>query len=189
MKEPMNKNLGKSHFFGRDKKKTVIIILVVFLVIILISSCVLLFIKNKKRTTTTTTVVTNQNTGTITAVEDNTDNNSGSTSTVTQPAPTQTASDYYDDGQSAMADQRWQDAVTSFDSAIALNSKVPEYYLQKSLAQYNLNDKSGAIVTLQQGLVTNPNSSAIQSRLNVLQTEETPKNDYSNVTGGQFDSH
>lgn len=58
-------------------------------------------------------------------------------------------------GPIVSSEQNYQDAITSFDNAIALNPK-PEYYLAKARANYYLGNKSAAVTAANEALALDP---------------------------------
>jgi tetratricopeptide (TPR) repeat protein len=165
MKEPEIKKTDEDHIFGRFNKRRFYIVVIVVLILVMAA---LLFYLYKTKKTAAPPTNTDQS-GTISAVEDN------PTNTNDQPAtelpPEKTAADYFTEGQNFMSEGKWSDAINSFDQAITLDDKNPDYYNRKSQAQYNLNQKQEAIDTINAGLVTNPNSDLLKSRLDILEKD------------------
>ena len=81
----------------------------------------------------------------------------------------QSANDYYQISIKKFNDKDYVGAIKNIEQAISLNNKVPDYYNKKSQAEYNLGQKDQALVTVQEGLKTNPGSDLLKSRLDVLQ--------------------
>lgn len=105
-----------------------------------------------------------------------TDNQSGNTATDKQQnvSPTE---NLYREGAAQMGEKNYGEAIKYFDQAIAEDPYAPQYYSDKSEAQYNSGDKQGAIDTLKQGSSLNPDSDLLKSKLDVL----TKQFDNSNI--------
>lgn len=161
-----NKNANGHLFKGRLARLT--LVLIVVLILSLGGLVVFLYSHHQNDQNTEKTIEEDSNLGTINAV-DNTVPASG-TGTIETPV-VKSATDYFDEGQAFIASQSWTNAVNSFDQAIALDAKNPDYFNRKSQAQYNLGQKDQAIRTLKDGIVSNPSSDLLKSRLDILQKE------------------
>jgi len=162
-----NKNANGHLFKGRLARLT--LVLIVVLVLSLGGLVIFLYSHHQNDQNTEKTIEEDSNLGTINAV-DNTVPASG-TGTIETPKVTKSATEYFDEGQAFMVSQSWTNAVSSFDQAIAIDANNPNYFNRKSQAQYNLGEKDQAIKTVKDGLVSNPNSDLLKSRLDILQKE------------------
>lgn len=168
MKEQTENKNANGHFFqGRPKRLT--LVLIVILALSIIALVVFLYL-HKQKEKNTPVVDANNTPGNITAVDNTTPTNTENGKINDVPA-TKTAVEYYNEGQTYMTAQSWNSAIEDFNLAIAIDTQVPNYYNRKSQAQYNLGQKDKAIATLKEGLVANPNSDLLRSRLDILQKD------------------
>jgi len=79
---------------------------------------------------------------------------------------------FYLEGVKELDQKNYADAINYFDQAIAENPKQPLFFSDKSEAQFNLGDKSGAIETLNEGINKNPDSDLLKSKLDVLTKDQ-----------------
>lgn len=86
--------------------------------------------------------------------------------------PLSKADDFYLQGSKELTNKNYSEAIKYFDQAIAENPYEPQYYSDKSGAQYNLGQKNQAIETLKQGSSLNPDSDLLQSKLDVLTKDQ-----------------
>lgn len=102
---------------------------------------------------------------------DNQPSNVNSTNTNEQPnvSPTE---NLYREGAEQLAEKNYSEAIKYFDQAIASDPYEPQYYSDKSAAQYNLGQKDQAIETLKQGSSLNPDSDLLKSKLDVLTKDQ-----------------
>ena len=104
------------------------------------------------------------------------DNNQNSTdSGIAEPQSK--ADNLFQKGATELTAKNYGEAIQYFDQAIAENAYEPQYYSDKSEAQYNLGQKQAAIDTLRTGSSLNPDSDLLKSKLDVL----TKQFDNSNV--------
>jgi len=109
------------------------------------------------------------------ATEQNSASESAQPSDNSAPAPTQPiskAESFYQQGSEALTNKNYAEAIKDFDQAIAEDPYEPQYFSDKSGAQYNLGDKQGAIDTLRQGSSLNPDSDLLKSKLDVLTKDQ-----------------
>ena len=102
---------------------------------------------------------------------DNQSSNTGTTNTNEEQSvgPTE---NLYREGAAQLAEKNYSEAIKYFDQAIAQNPYEPQYFSDKSGAQYNLGQKYQAIETLKQGLSLNPDSDLLKSKLDVLTKDQ-----------------
>jgi tetratricopeptide (TPR) repeat protein len=163
MKEQTAKKERRSrNFWHRNQRLT---ILVLILLIVIAASAIIFYPTRIKHISEQNQSLDNIK---ITAVDNPTDENNQD---ATDQGVTKTADEYYNDAQNYMTAQNWSSAISSFDQAIALNQKEPNYYNRKAQAQYNLGQKDQSIATLEVGIENNPNSDLLKSRLDVMQKE------------------
>ena len=78
----------------------------------------------------------------------------------------------YREGAAQLSEKNYSEAIKYFDQAIASDPYQPQYYSDKSGAQYNLGQKDQAIETLKQGSSLNPDSDLLKSKLDVLTKDQ-----------------
>lgn len=94
--------------------------------------------------------------------------NTGSASTL----PVSQAEGFYLQGSEKLTAKNYAEAIKYFDQAIAADAYEPQYYSDKSEAQYNLGDKQAAIATLKQGSSLNPDSDLLKSKIDILTKDQ-----------------
>lgn len=83
-----------------------------------------------------------------------------------------TTENLYRKGAQELTDKNYDEAIKFFDQAIAENPYEPQYYSDKSEAEYNLGQKDQAITTLKQGSSINPDSDLLKSKIDVLSKDQ-----------------
>ena len=166
MKEPTEQKIRTDHIFVRRQKILVIAILVLALSIAIIMAAIYQTEK-KKSADTNQGLDTNSE---ISVVEEKDNPDEPDSNSIENKEPV-SADDFYQRGQIAMADKNWQEAASKFEMAIALDNENPDYFNRKSQAEYNMSQKDRAISTINEGLVANPGSDFLKSRLDILQKE------------------
>lgn len=78
----------------------------------------------------------------------------------------------YRKGAEQLAEKNFTEAIKYFDQAIASDPYEPQYYSDKSEAQFNLGQKDQAIETLKQGSSLNPDSDLLKSKLDVITKDQ-----------------
>lgn len=78
------------------------------------------------------------------------------------------ADDYYRVGLENLDAGKYVLAIDNFSLALKLDISTPDYYIKKSEAQYKSGDKTGAIATINEGLVNIPGNNLLQDQLNIL---------------------
>lgn len=101
---------------------------------------------------------------------DNTQPSDNSAPTPTQPVSA--AENFYLQGSEALTNKNYTEAIKDFNQAIAADAYEPQYYSDKSEAQFDSGDKQGAIDTLKQGSSLNPDSDLLKSKLDVLTKDQ-----------------
>lgn len=163
MKEQIEKKVSYHNFVGRYK------LVVATCVIIVLALTAAIYIYFRKPTDQISGQQSTATEGTIKAIDDNTGNQPSSDQS--EQEVKKTAEDYYSSGQQFMTKSEWEKSIISFEEAIKLDNKNPNYYSRKSQAEYNLGQKDQAIATLNEGLKNNPESDLLKSRLDVLQKD------------------
>ena len=97
--------------------------------------------------------------------------NSNSANDNTNSGDQVAAQGFYDAGIKLFNSKNYSGAIDQFAKAIEQYSKNPEYYSKKSQAENNLGQTKVAIDTINQGLVKNPDSDLLKTRLDILQKQ------------------
>lgn len=92
--------------------------------------------------------------------------------TTSEQVPLTASEKYYQQGTEQLNAKNYSEAIKFFDQAIAGDPYEPQYYSDKSEAQYNSGDKQAAINTLKQGSSLNPDSDLLKSKIDVLSKDQ-----------------
>lgn len=82
------------------------------------------------------------------------------------------AENLYREGAAQLTQKNYNEAIKYFDQAIASDPYEPQYYSDKSEAQFNLGQKDQAIETLRLGSSLNPDSDLLKSKLDVITKDQ-----------------
>lgn len=139
----------------RKKYKNIAIALVVFLLIVFII-VEYIYLANKTKVVAPGTNDNNIQTETVNPDSSNTQEK------------TLTANDYYQNGVNDLSKKDYNSAISNLSKAIELDPKNPSFYILKSEAEYSLGNKDQSVKTIEEGVAQNPDSGALNSRLDTL---------------------
>jgi len=146
------------------KRKKIILILFAIAVIVIFIVCDLVIISRRHKAV----APANEKAAASTSVVDK--YKSAEEITSEKNNPSDESISYYNEGLRQFDQKKYNLALTNFSKAIEINSKKEEYYNKKSQTELNLGMDQAASDTIKLGLVNNPNSDLLKSRLDILQT-------------------
>jgi len=75
---------------------------------------------------------------------------------------------FYQQGLTALKQKDYNQAITNFNKALAVDPKNTELYIKKSEAEYALGQKEAALKTVEEGLKVSPDNEVLKGRRDIL---------------------
>ncbi len=143
---------------------------IVFLILVFVVAIIyyfMLYFKYKEKQSDSNNQESNQS---IDNQPSQSEDNLGLEDNTTNDTPTSEDSSYQQ-AKKSLDNKDYENAIQSFNKAIAANPHNPDYYSGKSEAEYNLGQKTEALETVKQGLAENPDDDLLKSKLDVMQKD------------------